>query len=609
MGVRTKLLLRAPQVLREYTTLDPDGRTTVADWLERAAREHPERAFLLWNENETELEQTYGELNERANRVAWWALDQGLRSGDTVALLMENRPEYIATWAGLAKAGATIALLNTNLTGDALRHALEAAGARTVVAGSECLDRLASAAALFEEPVDVWVLKQTGYPEEPDALPAGARVLDDDLEDRPTANPDPSVRDELRTGDSLFYIYTSGTTGLPKAARFSHLRFMGVGIATGAAALIEPGHVYYCALPLYHSAGGVMTVSAVLATGATLALRRRFSASAFWDDCRRFGATHFQYIGEFCRYLLNQPERGDDADHAVTTVLGNGLRPDIWQEFQRRFGLERIIEFYGATEGNAAFVNLTGKPGAVGRIPLGAVGRKLGIARIIRYDVENDEHVRNAAGFCIECDPGEPGELIGKISEAGSTGRFEGYTSREATEKKILRDVFESGDAWYRSGDLLRRDRGHWIYFVDRIGDTFRWKGENVSTQEVAETLGALPGLALCNVYGVQVGEIEGRAGMAALQLEGGAERFDPDAFYRFVDAHLPRYAAPVFVRLIAEPEITGTFKLRKVTLQAEGFDPSQIPDPLYFRDDTAGTYVPLTKKLRNAILTSQLRL
>jgi fatty-acyl-CoA synthase len=606
MGVRTDLLLRLPGALRDSARLRPEGRDSVTDWVERGAREHPDRVFLLWGESDEPRKLTYGELNERANRVAWWALYQGLRHGDCVALLMENRPEYLVTWAGLAKAGVTIALINTNLAGDALCHALEAAGGRTLVVGTECLDRLASAADLFEQKPEVWLVHEPTGAAVPTAVPAGARDLDEDLRERSTRNPDPSVRDELRTGDPLFYIYTSGTTGLPKAARFSHLRFMAVGVNTSATLLLEPTDVYYCALPLYHTSGGVLTVGAVLSTGATLALRRKFSVRAFWDDCRRFGATHFQYIGEFCRYLLNQPPRDDDADHRVTTAMGNGLRPDIWEEFQSRFGLARIVEFYGATEGTSGFINFTGKPGAVGRIPLGGLGRRLGLARIIRFDVERDEHVRDDRGFCVECSPDEPGELIAKISDKSPLGRFEGYTNAAATEKKILRDVFEPGDAWYRSGDLLQRDRKNWIYFVDRIGDTFRWKGENVSTQEVAEALGALPGVEICNVYGVQIEGTDGRAGMAALALAAGPEAFDPDSTYHFVNSHLPRYAAPVFIRLVKEQETTGTFKLRKVTLQQDGFDPTRITDPLFFRNDTAGTYTPLTRKLHTEILTGK---
>ena len=598
-----------PGVLRAYRQLRPDGPVSVGDWIERAARNHPDRAFLLWGETGMPRQLSYAEFNARANRVAWWAMHRGLRTGDVVALLMENRPEYPVTWAGLAKAGVTSALLNTHLGGDALCHAFRASGARVLIAGTECLDRLATASGLWDEAPELWLSHEEAGAAVPAAVPAEAHDLDADLEERSRANPDPSVRDELHTGDPLFYIYTSGTTGLPKAARFSHLRFLFAGVGAGAALLLEPGDVYYCALPLYHSAGGVMAVSSALANGATLALRRRFSARAFWDDCRRFEATHFQYIGEFCRYLLNQPPRDDDTEHPVRTAIGNGLRPDIWQEFQQRFALPRIVEFYGATEGIGMFANLTGKPGAVGSIPLGWLGRRIGLARLIRFDVERDEPVRDANGFCVECKPDEPGELISRISEKSALGRFEGYTNQQASSKKIMRDVFAPGDAWYRTGDLLKRDRGHWLYFVDRIGDTFRWKGENVSTQEVAEMLAAWPGVEICNVYGAQIENMDGRAGMVALVLEAGVGSFDPKGFYEFVDERLPSYAVPVFVRLIAEAEMTATLKLRKVTLQQQGFDTGKITDPLFFRDEKAGTYAPLTPEIHQNLLSGTVRL
>jgi fatty-acyl-CoA synthase len=535
--------------------------------------------------------------------VAHWALAHGLRSGDAVALLMENRPEYVATWAGLAKVGVVAALINTNLTGAALRHALDAARTRTLVVGSECLDRVATVPA--DTPLAVWVAREPG---DERSLPDDALDLAADLGCRSARNPHPGVRDELRTGDDLFYIYTSGTTGLPKAARFSHLRFLAMGELGAIGLQLGPDDVHYCALPLYHSAGGAMMVSSVLAAGATLALRRRFSARAFWDDCRRFGATSFQYIGEFCRYLLNQPERSDDRDHGVRIAIGNGLRAEVWEAFQKRFGIGKIVEFYGATEGNTVLVNLEGRVGYVGRIPF----RFLSNARLVRFDVESESHVRDARSLCCECGPDEVGELVGRIPRDGDSllGRFEGYTSKEETDRKILRDVFSTGDAWFRSGDLLRRDRQGWYSFVDRIGDTFRWKGENVSTQEVAETLAGYPGFEMVNVYGVSVPGHDGRAGMAAIVL--GADRpdaFDGGAFYAFVDGALPRYAAPLFVRLVSEPEVTGTFKLRKVTLQKEGFDPERIADPLFVRDDEAGAYVRLGKETAEEIRSGARRI
>ncbi len=602
------LAARVLRALPDARQLRPDAHHTAADLFERSVSRHGERPCILHGESGEPRVVTYTELDEAANRVAWWALDRGLRRGDPVALLMENRPAFVATWIGLAKVGVVAALLNTNLVGKAMAHALGTSGAHLVVAGTECLDHLTSALSHLEAPPEVWLAHESTGAAVPAAVPASARDFDADLAQRPIGAPDPSVRDELRTGDPLFYIYTSGTTGLPKAARVSHGRFLSGSLGAAVIMRLDPEDVTYCALPLYHSAGGVMQQGSALRTGAALALRRRFSARAFWDDCRRFDATRFHYIGEFCRYLLHQEPRDDDRDHRVYAAMGNGLRPDIWEAFQQRFAIERIIEIYGATEGNNVFFNMRGKVGAVGRLPGGRLGRRLGSVRTVRYDVERDELVRDERGFCVECAPDEPGELLCRISQKGMLGRFEGYTSAQATEKKVLRDAFEPGDAWFRTGDLLRMDADGWLYFVDRIGDTFRWKGENVSTQEVAEALTGFPGLETVNVYGVAVEGQDGRAGMAALVPSGRRDRFDPAAFYAYADERLPRYAVPLFARLCDEADMTGTLKLRKVALQQEGFDPDRISDPLFVRDDAAGTYAPLTSQLRAAILAGERR-
>jgi fatty-acyl-CoA synthase len=593
---RAVLLARmATGLVPRLARLRPASPNTVADRLEERARRGPGQTAILFEAERW----TYADWNQAANRVAHWAADQGIRQGEPVALLMENRPEFLATWAGLAKVGAVVALLNTNLTGKALRHALGASRARHLIVGSECLDRFATTASDLESPLALWVARDPYAAARPIAWPLGAGDLGAALAGAPVANPDRALRAALRAGDDLFYIYTSGTTGLPKAARFSHLRFFMTGDLAAWALGMRRTDVHYCTLPLYHSAGGVMQAGATLCAGATLALRRRFSARAFWDDVREFDVTHFQYIGEICRYLLNQPPRRDDREHRVRAIIGNGLRADVWVPFQERFGIPSIVEFYGATEGNAPIVNLENKVGSVGRYPLRAISN----ARLIRYDLDADQPIRDARGLCVECAPGEIGELVGRIPDAAGTaqGRFEGYTSQEATDRKVLRDVFARGDAWFRSGDLLRQDREGFFYFVDRIGDTFRWKGENVSTQEVAEALSHYPGLELANVYGVQVPGQDGRAGMAALLLAPGTA-FDGARFWRHVDEALPRYAAPLFVRVLPEMELTGTFKLRKVSLQEEGFEPARVRDPLFFRDDEARAYVPVDEALAEGI-------
>jgi len=575
----------------------PEGPRTIADVIEEQAAARGLHPFVLFEGRTI----TYDEYNRAANRVAHWALAHGIGRGERVALLMQNRPEFLETWAGLAKVGATCALINTNLAGRALEHAIATADAKHVIVGSECLEALASLDGAA--PWQVWVSVDKGSQRA--ATPQGARDLTSELATRPSANPPASAREGARTGDDLFYIYTSGTTGLPKAARFSHMKFISTGTASRLAGF-GATDVMYCALPLYHSAGGAMAVGTVLLSGGTLALRRRFSARDFWSDVRATESTAFQYIGEFCRYLLNQPSDPRDGEHRLSFCIGNGLRPDIWEPFRDRFRIPRIVEFYGATEGNVAMLNLDNKVGSVGRIP----SKLLMDARLVRYDVERDEHLRSADGRLLECATGEVGELVGALPRrtGDNRGRFEGYTSKEATERKILRNAFADGDSFFRTGDLLKQDAGGYFYFVDRIGDTFRWKGENVSTQEVAEAAGAFPGIQLANVYGVEVPGGDGRAGMAALVVADPLG-FDTRAFYEHVVSSLPSYAVPVFLRLQREAEVTGTFKLRKVELQREGWDPAALEDPLFIRDDAARAYVPLDAQRHRQVAAGEVRL
>jgi fatty-acyl-CoA synthase len=561
----------------------PSQRYTVGDRLEDCAAKHPSKAFILFEEHVV----SYGEANAAANRVAHAAWTLGLRRGDIAALVMENRPEFVTTWMGLAKLGITTALLNTRQRGPALDHALVTASPALVIVGAECGDVIAS--------LDVRLPRAPIYVTAPSdarvARTGGLGDWDTLLEGASTANPDAAVREGLVAGHDLFFIYTSGTTGLPKAARLSHMRWLGVGDGMSAVAGYGPDDVIGCVLPLFHGAGGMVVVSSALAQGATMFLARRFSARRFWEDARRHRMTGFQYVGEICRYLVNQAERPDDRDHPVRVMMGAGLGRDVWEEFQRRFGVARILEGWSSTEANTSLINVDNRVGSCGRIPFPE--RHNG--RLIRYDMDAEVNPRDASGRCILCAPGDVGEFIGAIPDLpdSGAGRFEGYTDPDATERKILRDVFQRGDKWYRSGDLLRCDADGYYQFVDRIGDTYRWKSENVSTQEVAEALGGFPGLEIANAYGVRVPGMEGRAGMVALVL-GDRAGFDGCAFFKWAVERLAEWAAPLFVRLSAEADITSTFKLRKVDLQRAGYDPAANSDALYVRDDAARAYVPL---------------
>jgi len=568
----------------------PDSSHTIVDIVEAQARATP-NAIAFYHLNTS---MTYAALDAGANRIAHWAHQAGVRRGDAVALLMENRPDYVVCWLGLLKAGAVAALINTNLRGAALAHSIAIADARHAIVGEELAKAYLEALPHIAQRPTGWIAG---------GAVAGMENLDAALASACTSPADPAWREGVTCKDKAFYIYTSGTTGLPKASNFTHLRmlFMMHGFAGGLNA--KPSDRMYNVLPLYHSAGGVCALGPALLTGGSVILKRKFSVHDFWDDVHRYEATLFQYIGELCRYLLNAPTAKFEHDHKIRAITGNGLRPEIWKNFQERFAIPRIIEFYGATEGNVSMLNYDGRIGAVGRVP--SYMRAIVTTRIVKFDIEHETPVRGTDGFCVECAADELGEVIGKIAnEAGKT--FDGYTKEADTQKKVLHDVFEKGDSWFRTGDLMRRDAKGYFYFVDRIGDTFRWKGENVATSEVSEALGVVTAVKEANVYGVAVPGMDGRAGMAALVTAPG---FDISKLAEALAGNLPAYARPVFVRLLPELDITGTFKQRKVDLVREGFDPAAIRDPLYWLNHASGQYEPLTREVFDAILAGRVKL
>jgi fatty-acyl-CoA synthase len=563
-----------------------DQPYSVADLLEERAADATDRPFIVFEGREL----TFGDMNRRANRVAHAALAAGLQPGSVVALMMDNRPEFPLVWLGLAKVGIVTALLNTSARGPVLRHALEQTRAAALIYGSECADRIATLAdaelpqLLFES------LHPDGAPAS-GAAALKARSLEAAMAAAADADPARSHRAAVRLGEPLYYIFTSGTTGLPKAALMSHLRFLNAGGVIAGFLELTRADVLYNVLPLYHGAGGMVVVSAALHVGIPIVLRRRFSASEFWDDVRRHGVTAWYYIGELCRYLLNQPPRADDRDHTLRRMSGAGLKREVWQQFQQRFGIEFICEGLGSTEANYGLTNVDGRIGSVGRLPYPERSN----IRVVRYDVETGAYLREPDGTLMLCGPGQVGELIAEVLDGpGAAGYFEGYTSAEATAAKLLRDAFRPGDRWVRSGDLVRFDAEDYFYFVDRVGDTYRWKGENVSTDEVAALLGQFEGPAVVNVYGVRVPGTEGRAGMVALTY-ADASRFDPVAFHEYAAARLADYAVPLFVRIAADADLTTTFKLRKIELQRAGYDPARAGDPLFVRDARAGRYLPVS--------------
>ncbi|XP_030676334.1 long-chain fatty acid transport protein 1 isoform X3 [Nomascus leucogenys] len=481
---------------------------------------------------------TFAQLDAYSNAVANLFRQLGFAPGDVVAIFLEGRPEFVGLWLGLAKAGMEAALLNVNLRCEPLAFCLGTSGAKALIFGGEMV------------------------------------------------------------ADRLFYIYTSGTTGLPKAAIVVHSRYYRMAAFGHHAYRMQAADVLYDCLPLYHSAGNIIGVGQCLIYGLTVVLRKKFSASRFWDDCIKYNCTVVQYIGEICRYLLKQPVREAERRHRVRLAVGNGLRPAIWEEFTQRFGVRQIGEFYGATECNCSIANMDGKVGSCGFNS--RILPHVYPIRLVKVNEDTMELLRDAQGLCIPCQAGEPGLLVGQINQQDPLRRFDGYVSESATSKKIAHSVFSKGDSAYLSGDVLVMDELGYMYFRDRSGDTFRWRGENVSTTEVEGVLSRLLGQTDVAVYGVAVPGVEGKAGMAA--VADPHSLLDPNVIYQELQKVLAPYARPIFLRLLPQVDTTGTFKIQKTRLQREGFDPRQTSDRLFFLDLKQGHYLPLNEAVYTRI-------
>jgi fatty-acyl-CoA synthase len=538
---------------------------------------------------------TYRGLAARANQYARWALAQGLAKGEAVCLLMPNRPEYMAIWLGITSVGGVVALLNTNLVGASLAHSVRAVKPKLAIVDAEMAEAWSGAAEFVETAPVVWV--HGGH--------EGAwRRTDLEVEGFSSEAISEGERRAVGIEDLALYIYTSGTTGLPKAAKVSHARMMQWSHwFAGMMEVTQADRMYNC-LPMYHSVGGVQAPGAMLVAGGSVAIREKFSASQFWGDVVRWDCTIFQYIGELCRYLLHAAPSADEARHRIRLACGNGLAAEVWERFQERFHIPRILEFYAATEGNVSLFNVQGRPGAIGHIPPYLAHRFS--PALVRFDVEAGEPARDARGLCIRCGTNEAGEALGKVrDDAASVGsRFDGYTTEQDSDRRILRDVFERGDAWFRTGDLIRRDEKGFYYFVDRVGDTFRRKGENVATSEVAAALCEFAGVRHANVYGVAVPGTEGRVGMAAIVTDG---ELDLAGLRSHLEGRLPAYARPMFLRISEEAEMTGTFKYSKRELVRQGYDPS-CGDAIYFDMTDVAAFVPLDEELYDRIQSGGVR-
>jgi len=586
-----KYLSGAFRILRATKPVNANSNDLICDFMERWVDKYGSKLAFI----EDDKQFTFDEFDIYANRVSGWALKEGYKPGETVAIFVQNRLEYVALWYGFTKVGVIPALINYQLVGPALAHCVNISEARHLVLDSEL--------------VSSWESARDGVKDNITPLAAYGDLADYDSFDLAISEivpnrPPRSVREGITAGDQCMKMYTSGTTGMPKAAKVTHVRAQNYMIVFGAAANVKSHDRMMMVLPMYHATGGLCGVGAAIANGGAVIVRRKFSASKFWDECVEYKATLFMYVGELCRFLLSTPPHENERKHQLKWIIGNGLRPEVWPSFIDRFNIPHVLEFYGATEGNVGLMNVDGPVGSVGRIP-DYFAHKFN-ADIIRYDVETNSNMRGSDGFCIRTDHGEVGELIGEIRSDSARFRFDGYETKEDTQKKILRDVFTKGDAWFRTGDLMKRDSLGYFFFMDRVGDTFRWKAENVATGEVAAAISSFPGVTQANVYGVRVPGYDGRAGMAAIVSD---TKPDLKKLKTHIDAALPHYARPVFLRLSSESETTSTFKFKKTNLVKAGFDPDNVHEPLYFNDSASGQYEPLNKQVFKAILDGTRRL
>lgn len=528
--------------------------------LEQQAAKRPNAEALVFEKQVW----TYQSFNRWVNRFAHAFAAQGLKKGDSVAIFIENRPEALACIAAAAKLGVVAGMINTAQRGAVLQHSLSLVRPTLVIAGDELVEHVTADILQAAAPQ----AKCFWLPDQPAVCPEGWDNLDTLVASERAENPSSTV--DVEMGSPLFYIFTSGTTGLPKASIMSHYRWMAAGAGMGSMGLrLRSTDILYCPLPLYHNNALTVSWGSVLNAGATLALSRKFSASNFWREVRDYNATAFCYIGELCRYLLNQPRNELDTQHKVTRIIGNGLRADLWEEFKQRFQIERIGEFYGASEGNVAFINAFNMDKTAGFCPYPFA--------VVEYDVDEDHPVINAKGRMNKVATGETGLLITKV-----TGRtpFDGYTNASESDKKLFRNALKNGDCWFNTGDLVQAQGYGHIAFVDRVGDTFRWKGENVATTEVEAAFGQFDNIDQAVVYGVEIPKADGRVGMAAITPKH--PEIDWLALAQGLQRTLPSYAVPAFIRVKTQQDVTGTFKYKKSDLKKESYRDNAEAETVY---------------------------
>lgn len=568
------------------------GWTGYANCFEYSASQFPNNIAIKYNDTQY----TYQELNEKINQVAHYLRSQGISNKDVVALYMENRAEYLIYLLAISKLGAIASLINNSQFGQVLTHSITLVNPKTAIVGEELIEHFDAVKNDCDIKQDVFFVKDSENPLDTSKLELLNNYIniDDACKDYPISNV--RAKEKIKPTDPCIYIYTSGTTGLPKATIQKHNKM--VATFSSLSMFVNPlkqSDVLYSTLPLYHATALLVCWNSAIANGATFVIKRKFSASEFWTDVEKYGVTAFGYVGELCRYLVNQPESKKEKNHNISVVMGNGLKPELWSTFKDRFNIDEIRELYASSEGNVGSFNLFNLDETVGIL--------LGQVAIVAFDNDTEKPIRDKDGRMVRVKKGEPGLLLGKVTIATP---FDGYTQADKNKDKLYTNVFKKGDKWFNTGDLIRDVGYKHIQFVDRTGDTFRWKGENISTSQIENISNQFPGIEESIAYGVEVPDTNGRAGMIAITLSQSNNKFDEKAFYSFLSKELPAYAVPLFVRIQEKFEQTGTFKYQRSHLRTQAFELDSVEDPLKVTLPGSNCYETLTPDLLSNIKNSQ---
>lgn len=581
-----------PEIIRFSLAKKRNNLNAFKDAFEYSVNKFPNNVLMRFEDYQL----TYRETNEYANRVAHFLQQQGIKKGDVVILFMENRPEYLIYLYGIIKLGAVASLINNAQTGQVLSHSVNLVEPKAAIVGEELTEAFSEVKNTIQLKEKHFFVPDKNTYVDPNGDQSGYVNIAQESLGCSTVNPIPSAPIDLK--DPCIYIYTSGTTGLPKATIQPQSKLIDLYRISGM--FVNPlneDDILYSSLPLYHATALLVGWMSVTANGASLAIRRKFSASQFWDDINRFGATSFAYVGELCRYLLNQPVTEAEKNHKVRLIYGNGLKNELWKAFKERYQIEEIREIYGSSEGNIASFNFFNLDETVGMLG--------GAYALVQFDNETETPIRNEKGFLVPVKKGEPGLLLGKITKLTP---FEGYTDQSKNESKVLNDALKPGDCWFNTGDLVREVGYRHIQFVDRTGDTYRWKGENVSTSEVEMIANQFPEIEESIAYGVEIPNTNGRAGMLAITLKDKEKDLNEKAFYEYLSNQLPHYAIPLFVRINETFEQTGTFKYQRTNLKKEAFDIQKVSAPIKVATPGAKQYAPLTQEILEKIHQNQYR-